>query len=112
MGKDIFVDTWMRIFINGCQNAEMTFGLGKMALNFLILRNRNKDYLTGQLVNLVKLPSDAILGNSVNFETILGAVLEINVNSNLGKADILTLQDTAGVTLINVVSYTFNPHSG
>ena len=61
-------------------------------------------------MNLVKLPSDAILGNSVNFETILGTdSLEINVRSNLGKADILTLQDTAGVTIDgNVVSYTFN----
>ena len=113
-GKDIFVDTAGSEYLSmGAQNAEMTFGLGKIEYSelFDVLREVGAGLPNGgQLVNLVKLPSDAILGNSVNFETILGAdSLEINVKSNLGKADILTLQDAAGVTIDgNVVSYTFN----
>ena len=113
-GKDIFVDTAGSEYLSmGARNAEMTFGLGKIEYSelFDVLREVGAGLPNGgQLVNLVKLPSDAILGNSVNFETILGAdSLEINVKSNLGKADILTLQDTAGVTIDgNVVSYTFN----
>ena len=113
-GKDIFVDTAGSEYLSmGAQNAEMTFGLGKIEYSelFDVLREVGAGLPNGgQLVNLVKLPSDAILGNSVNFETILGTdSLEINVKSNLGKADILTLQDTAGVTIDgNVVSYTFN----
>ncbi len=113
-GKDIFVDTAGSEYLSmGAQNAEMTFGLGKIEYSelFDVLREVGAGLPNGgQLVNLVKLPSDAILGNSVNFETILGAdSLEINVKSNLGKADILTLQDTAGISIDgNVVSYTFN----
>ena len=54
----------------------MTFGLGKIEYSelFDVLREVGAGLPNGgQLVNLVKLPSDAILGNSVNFETILGA---------------------------------------
>ena len=113
-GKDIFVDTAGSEYLSmGARNAEMTFGLGKIEYSELFdaLRKVGEGLPNGgQLVNLVKLPSDAILGNSVNFETIVSAdSLEIGVSSNLGRPDILTLQDAAGIKIDgNVVIYTFD----
>ena len=113
-GKDIFVDTaGSEYFSLDGRNAEMTFGLGKIDYTELFDAIREVGAglpNAGQLVNLVKLPSDAILGNSVNFETTVGAnSLEIGVKSNLGRADILTVQNTAGITIDgNVVKYTLN----
>ena len=113
-GKDIFVDTAGSEYLSiGARNAEMTFGLGKIEYSELFdaLRTVGEGLPNGgQLVNLVKLPSDAILGNSVNFETIVAAdSIEFGVSSNLGRPDILTLQDAAGITIEgNVVSYTFD----
>ena len=113
-GKDIFVDTaGSEYFSLDGRNAEMTFGLGKIDYTELFDAIREVGAglpNAGQLVNLVKLPSDAILGNSVNFETTVGAnSLEIGVKSNLGRTDILTLQNTAGITIDgNVVKYTLN----
>ena len=113
-GKDIFVDTAGSEYLSiGARNAEMTFGLGKIEYSELFdaLRKVGEGLPNGgQLVNLVKLPSDAILGNSVNFETVFAAdSIEFGVSSNLGRPDILTLQDAAGITIDgNVVSYTFD----
>ena len=113
-GKNIFVDTAGSEYLSiGARNAEMTFGLGKIEYSELFdaLRKVGEGLPNGgQLVNLVKLPSDAILGNSVNFETIVAAdSIEFGVSSNLGRPDILTLQDAAGITIDgNVVSYTFD----
>ena len=54
----------------------------------------------GQLVNLVKLPSDSVIGNSINFQTVVGTdSLEIEVSSNLARADLLTLEDTGSITI-------------
>ena len=113
-GKDIFADNAKSEYLSmGGRNAEMTFGIGKIDYSQLFDTPRKVGAGLpngGQMVNLVKLPSDAILGNSVNFETIVGAnSIEIGVNSNLGKADILTLQNTAGITIDGTtVSYTLN----
>ena len=98
-GKNVFVDTAGSEYLSmGGRNAEMTFGLGKIEYSelFSALRKVQEGLPNaGQLVSLVKLPSDAILGNNVNFETVVGTdSLEIGVSSNLGRPDLLTLQDT------------------
>ena len=54
----------------------MTFGLGKIEYSELfdaLLQSRGRIAKRWSVGELVKLPSDAILGNSVNFETILAA---------------------------------------
>ena len=113
-GKDIFVDTAGSEYLSmGGRNAEMTFGLGKIDYSELFGTTRTIQAglpNAGQLMNLTKLPSDAVLGNSINFKTVIEAnSLEIGVSSNLGKADLLTLRNTAGISINgNVVSYTFN----
>ena len=119
-GKDIFVDTSGSEYLSmGVRNAELTFGLGKIDYTELFDALRQVQAgmpNAGQMVNLVKLPSDAILGNSINFETVVGVdFLEIEVTSNLGRADLLTLQDTANITIDGdgVVIYTFDhPNQG
>ena len=119
-GKDIFVDTSGSEYLSmGVRNAELTFGLGKIDYTELFDALRQVQAgmpNAGQMVNLVKLPSDAILGNSINFETVVGVdFLEIEVTSNLGRADLLTLQDTANITIDGdgVVTYTFDhPNQG
>ena len=119
-GKDIFVDTSGSEYLSmGVRNAELTFGLGKIDYTELFDALRQVQAgmpNAGQMVNLVKLPSDAILGNSINFETVVGVdSLEIEVTSNLGRADLLTLQDTANITIDGdgVVTYTFDhPNQG
>ena len=114
-GKDIFVDSAGSEFLSlGARNAEMTFGLGKVDYSELFGETRTIGEglpNAGQLMNLTKLPSDAVLGNSISFETVIEAnSLEIGVTSNLGKADLLTLQNTAGVTISDngIINYTFN----
>ena len=119
-GKNVFVDTAGSEYLSmGGRNAEMTFGLGKIEYSelFSALRKVQEGLPNaGQLVSLVKLPSDAILGNNVNFETVVGTdSLEIGVSSNLGRPDLLTLQDTGPVKIDGngVISYTFNhPEQG
>ena len=86
-GKDIFVETAGSEYVSmGARNAELTFGLGKIEYSELFdaLRQVQKGLPNaGELVNLVKLPSDSVIGNSVNFQTVLGAdSLEIGVSSN------------------------------
>ena len=114
-GKDIFVDTAGSEFLSmGSRNAELTFGLGKVDYSELFGEARSVGAglpNAGQLVNLTKLPSDAVLGKSINFETTVGdGFLEINVDSNLPVQDVLNLQDTGGVSIDSdgVVSYTFD----
>ena len=119
-GKNVFVDTAGSEYLSmGGRNAEMTFGLGKIEYSelFSALRKVQEGLPNaGQLVSLVKLPSDAILGNNVNFETVVGTdSLEIGVSSNLGRPDLLTLQDTGPMKIDGngVISYTFNhPEQG
>ena len=119
-GKNVFVDTAGSEYLSmGGRNAEMTFGLGKIEYSelFSALRKVQEGLPNaGQLVSLVKLPSDAILGNNVNFETVVGTdSLEIGVSSNLGRPDLLTLQDTGPIKIDGngVISYTFNhPEQG
>ena len=103
-GKDIFVETAGSEYLSmGARNAELTFGLGKIEYSELFdaLRQVQKGLPNaGQLVNLVKLPSDSVIGNSVNFQTVVGAdSLEIEVSSNLGTADLLTLDDIGSITI-------------
>ena len=103
-GKDIFVETAGSEYLSmGARNAELTFGLGKIEYSELFdaLRQVQEGLPNaGQLVNLVKLPSDSVIGNSINFQTVVGAdSLEIEVSSNLGRADLLTLEDTGSITI-------------
>ena len=87
----------------GARNAELTFGLGKIEYSELFdaLRQVQEGLPNaGQLVNLVKLPSDSVIGNSINFQTVVGAdSFEIEVSSNLARADLLTLEDTGSITI-------------
>ena len=103
-GKDIFVETAGSEYLSmGARNAELTFGLGKIEYSELFdaLRQVQEGLPNaGQLVNLVKLPSDSVIGNSINFQTVVGAdSLEIEVSSNLARADLLTLEDTGNITI-------------
>ena len=113
-GKDVFVDTHGSEFVSmGSRNAELTFGLGKLDYSELYGEARSIGAglpNAGQLVNLTSLPSDAVLGKSIDFETVIADdSIEFIVSSNLSLPDILTLQDAAGVSIDNngVVSYTF-----
>ena len=113
-GKDVFVDTHGSEFVSmGSRNAELTFGLGKLDYSELYGEARSIGAglpNAGQLVNLTSLPSDAVLGKSIDFETVIADdSIEFIVSSNLSLPDILTLQDAAGVSIDSngVVSYTF-----
>jgi len=73
-GKDIFVDTAGSEYVSmGGRDAEMTFGIGKIDYSAVYGTARtvqDKDGIPnrGQLVNLTKLPSDAVVGP--NFSTV------------------------------------------
>ena len=114
-GKDIFVETAGSEYLSmGARNAELTFGLGKIEYSELFdaLRQVQEGLPNaGELVNMVKLPSDSVIGNSINFQTVVGAdSLEIEVSSNLARADLLTLEDKGRITIDGngVVYSTFN----
>ena len=76
-GKNVFVDTANSEFVSmGGREAEMTFGIGEF--DYTELYGTARTVATGlpnegSQVNLTFLPSDAVFGPVINFETVLAA---------------------------------------
>jgi flagellin len=86
-GKNIFVDSANSEFVSmGGRDAEMTFGVGKFDYSELYGEARTVPTglpNAGQLVNLKFLPSDAVVGKTINHQTVKTAAS--NPTLEMGK---------------------------
>ena len=99
-GKNIFVDSANSEFVSmGGRDAEMTFGVGKFDYSELYGEARTVPTglpNAGQLVNLKFLPSDAVVGKTINHQTVKTAAS--NPTLEMGKTYIVTQAHAGGET--------------
>ena len=99
-GKNIFVDSANSEFVSmGGRDAEMTFGIGKFDYSELYGEARTVPTglpNAGQLVNLKFLPSDAVVGRTINHQTVKTAAS--NPTLEMGKTYIVTQAHLGGET--------------
>jgi flagellin len=121
-GKDIFVDTAGSEYVSmGGRDAEMTFGIGKIDYSAVYsasartVQDSEGIPLRGKLVNLAKLPSDAVVGPttaiSANDTLDVGKTYEITVAPHTDLvADIIAKSDLTDASQV-IVGSTFTVHT-